>query len=95
MTNSPSHGEIDDMNRPLAYASTNEIAVCRCGSFPSLYGDGARPDDGYRSLWCQTCMEHVTEMMQSEREVIDFWNALRETEHDALCKPSSDHSEGK
>jgi len=68
----------------LAYASTNEIAACRCGSFPTLYGDGAKPDDGYRSLWCQTCMEHVTGMMPNEREVIDHWNDLREKEHDAL-----------
>lgn len=69
--------------RELEYTSTNKIAACRCGSFPTLYGDGARPDDGYRSLWCQTCMVHVTEMIPSEREVIDHWNELREREHAA------------
>jgi hypothetical protein len=78
----------------LAYTSTGQIAACKCGSFPRLYGDGAWPDDGYRSLWCQTCMEHVTSMMPSEREVIDHWNALREQEHagEASSIPSTNQS---
>ena len=64
----------------LAYRSTSEIAECRCGSFPTPSGDGARPDDGYRSLWCQACLKHVTPHMPSEREAIDYWNELRERE---------------
>lgn len=72
------------LREALAYSNVDRIAACRCGSFPTLYGDGAKPDDGYRSLWCQTCMEHVTEMMPSASEVIEYWNDLREKEHEAL-----------
>lgn len=84
-----------EADEPLTYTSTGLIAACKCGSFPRLSGDGARPDDGYRSLWCQTCLEHVTSMMPSEREVIDHWNALREREHaQRLALPTALHDEG-
>jgi hypothetical protein len=91
LTTPPTPGG-DGLREALEYSSVDQIAVCRCGSFPTLYSDGARPDDGYRSLWCQGCMEYVTDHLPSAQQAIRAWNTQREAEHAALAHPETSES---
>lgn len=60
--------------------SLEGMLPCKCGNFPTPSDDNCHPDDGWRSLWCQSCLEHVTEWKPSEGEAVRDWNTKRTRE---------------
>ncbi|WP_300563132.1 hypothetical protein [Companilactobacillus sp.] len=88
--------QVDDMERNRSGA-----LACKCGTYPRPSGDNARPDDGWRSMWCQGCMEHVVGWCQTEQQAVDEWNRIRSIElttppkRAALASPPVETGEGK
>jgi hypothetical protein len=68
------------------------ILPCTCGSYPSPKGDYARPDDGWRSMWCDGCLKHVTGWEESEQRAIELWNEQRELDTGTTAWMSSEQS---
>lgn len=74
-----SAGQIEEIKR-TAIIESGGILPCKCGTTPHLSGDNATPDDGYRTLFCSGCLEHVEGWHRDGDETISAWNNRREKE---------------